>query len=512
MSAEPVDIHPVILAGAGPGDPGLITVAAAEALKRAEVVLHDRLVSPALLQLAEGAELIDVGKTPGRESISQDRINSLLIEHALRGRRVVRLKGGDPFVFGRGGEEATALATAGIPMQIVPGVSSAIAAASAFGIAVTDRRAASAVTIVTGSEGDGEAPPIVWDRVAGMGGTIVVMMGWRNIKQVVARLVGSGLSANTPAAAVERAWSHDQRAVFATLGRIEQEAAGMSPPVTLVIGKTISLATPEASGTIAKRRILVTRAKAQAGVFVQRLRALNAEVIELPTIEIVAAHPALIDAAVDRLANREYDMVVLTSVNGVDHLWRGLRRGGLDSRALTRVKVAVVGGETAKALEARGIHVDIVPDIFTTAELATLLLDERIIGMRILLARATQGSLVLSELLRDAGAEVEDLALYDVITPEPDREALEELQHGVDVVTLTSPSTAEGLAKLAGEHVDLHSLQTVCIGPVTAEAARRLGFNVVRTAEVHTIEGLAQAVGHEISRMTPTETPTQEPG
>ena len=203
MSSAAGKIYPVILVGAGPGDPRLITIAGAEALRQADVVLHDRLVSPALLKLAKDAELIDVGKTPGETSTAQEQINQQMIDLARRGQHVVRLKGGDPFVFGRGGEEASALAAAGIPMQLVPGISSANAAAAAFGIAVTDRRAASAVTIVTGSEGDAAAPPIDWDATARVGGTIVLMMGWRNFDQIAHRLVEAGLSGETPCAAIE---------------------------------------------------------------------------------------------------------------------------------------------------------------------------------------------------------------------------------------------------------------------------------------------------------------------
>ena len=204
MSASPDEVHPVILVGAGPGDPRLITLAGVEALKQADVVLHDRLVSPELLKLAEQAELIAVGKTPGGPSTPQAQINGMMIDLARQGRRVVRLKGGDPFVFGRGGEEASALAAAGIPIQLVLGISSANAAAAAFGIAVTDRRAASAVTVVTGSEGDGAAPPIDWEAVARVGGTIVVMMGWRNFERIARRLIDAGLSPDTPSAAIEQ--------------------------------------------------------------------------------------------------------------------------------------------------------------------------------------------------------------------------------------------------------------------------------------------------------------------
>ena len=227
MSVSEDDIHPVILAGAGPGDPRLITLAGAEALQQADAVLHDRLVSPGLLKLAENAELINVGKTPDGPSTPQDQISQMMIDFARHGQRVVRLKGGDPFVFGRGGEEASALAAAGIPTQTVPGVSSAYAAAAAFGIAVTDRRVASAVTLVTGSEGDGDAPEIDWGAVAQVGGTIVVMMGWRNLGEIARHLIEAGLSADTPSAAIEQAWTSSQRVVFAPLAELRRRAPDM---------------------------------------------------------------------------------------------------------------------------------------------------------------------------------------------------------------------------------------------------------------------------------------------
>ncbi len=491
----------VILVGAGPGDPRLITVAGAEALQAADVVLHDRLVSAALLDLARNAEMINVGKTPRKSSRSQAEINVLMIEQARRGRRVVRLKGGDPFVFGRGGEEVSALAAAGIPVRIVPGVSSAHAAGAAVGIAVTDRRAASSVTVVSGSAGDGEAPPVDWRAVAALGGTIVVMMGWRNLEDIVQHLIDGGRSPRTPVAAIERAWSGSQRVVFTTLGTLREQAVELTPPVTVVIGETVGLATTEASWGIGGRRILVTRARAQAAPLVERLRAFRGEVIELPTIAIRPDDSAPIDDAVRRLSQGDYDILALTSVNGVDQLWQALSRNALDARALAGVRVAAIGSETARALREHGVTADLVPGEFTSAALANTLTRDDLRGSCILLARAARGSVLLSDRLREAGAIVDDLPLYYVVTPRPDPRAMLRLERGVDVVTLTSPSTAEGLAELVRGRFDLDSLQAVCIGPVTAKAAARLGFTVVAVAETHTIEGLVQAVGRYLANL-----------
>ena len=503
MTGTPADLGTVFLVGAGPGDPRLITLAGAEALRDADVVLHDRLVAAELLKLAKHAELINVGKSPGGPSVPQRHIVQMMIDRSRRGQRVVRLKGGDPYVFGRGGEEASTLAAAGIPMQLVPGVSSANAAAAAFGIAVTDRRAASAVTVVTGSQGDGDAPPVDWDAVANVGGTIVVMMGWRDFDVIAGRLVEAGMPSETPAAAIEQAWTRSQRAVFAPLAQLRAQAAELRPPVTVVIGEVTALATPEISRSIVGPRVLVTRAAAQAESLVQRLRALNAQAVELPTIEIRPTRSESVDAAVGRLTDGTYDIVALTSVNGVGQLWDAMRRHGHDSRALNDTRIAAIGSETAKALGARGIVADLVPDTFTSAALAEALTSQQLNGKRVLLARAAQSSGVLPDRLSAHGAWVDDVAFYDVVTPTAEPEAMSEFLRGVDVVTLTSPSTARGLVELAGGLVDLDSLHTVCIGPVTAAAAQQLGFSVVATAETHTIEGLIQTVGRYLGSLGP---------
>lgn len=511
MTSDLPDVRTVFLVGAGPGDSRLITLAGADALREADVVLHDRLVSAELLKVAENAELVNVGKTPGGPSMPQEQIIELMIERSRRGQRVVRLKGGDPFVFGRGGEEAAALVAAGISVQLIPGVSSANAAAAAFGIAVTDRRAASAVTVVTGSEGDGNAPPVDWAAVAQVGGTIVVMMGWRNFDEIARRLVEAGLPADTPSAAIEHAWTSSQRVVFAPLAEVRGRAADMEPPVTVVIGAVTSLATPEVSWSTMRRRVVVTRAAAQADSLVNRLRAFNAHVVRLPTIEIRPIDSKQVNDAIRRLAEERYDVVGLTSVNGVNRLWTAMRSRGLDSRALARTRVAAIGSETSRALEERGITADVVPSTFTSDALAEALTQQDLRGKRVLLARAAEAGRQLTDRLRSAGAEVDEAALYDIITPSIDEGALAELRRGVDVVTLTSPSTARGLVELAGDLVDLDSLHTVCIGPVTAEAARQLGFRVVATAETHTIEGLVQAVGRYIASLGPPVDPELEP-
>ena len=501
-------IHPVLLVGAGPGDPDLITVAGATALSQADVVLSDRLVAPELRRLALNAEWIDVGKRPGGPSVSQDEINAKLIERAQQGRRVVRLKGGDPFVFGRGGEEASALAKAGLPVQVIPGVTSAVAAAAAAGIAVTDRRAASAVTVVTGSEGDGTAPPIDWQSVANVGGTIVVMMGWRDREAVIQRLIDSGMSSTTPAAAIEQATTPQQRVIRAPLGELSQQATELRPPATLVIGPSVALAVAPAPRPLAGRHVLVTRAREQAPALSDRLRALGADVIELPTIEIVPTDQQRIEIAIEDLVRDQYHFVVLTSVNGVHALWQALRHRGVDARAFARVEIAAIGRETARALQQYGLIADHVPDEYSSAALLEILRRQDLPGRSILLARAAQGSQLLSAGLREARADVDDVPFYDVVTPAADPPALAELKRGVDLITLTSPSTARALAELTRDVVDLHSTETICIGPVTAAAARELGFNVVDVADVYHLDGLVGAlVRHTTSYPNRSSTP-----
>ncbi len=504
------DLQPVLLVGAGPGDPRLITLAGADALRRADVVLYDRLAAPELLDLARHADghsdghadgkvqLIDVGKAPGGQTVTQDDINQMLIDHARRGRRVVRLKGGDPFVFGRGGEEASALTAAGIPVRVIPGVTSATAAAAAAGIAVTDRRASSSVTIVTGSDGDGGAEPIDWHAVANVGGVIVLMMAWRSIEHIAARLIDAGLSAQTPAAAIERATTPQQRVITAPIAELSESARTLNPPVTVVIGPTVPLAHPVADLPLAGWRIVVTRPAAQSASMIERLRALGSMVIALPTIEIRPRQDAAVDAAVQRLADGQYHYVALTSVNGVDTLWNALQHRQFDARAFAGVRIAAIGSETARALSRRGLQADVVPAAFTSTALSDRLAAEDLAGKRVLLARAALGSPVLRERLADAGARVDDVAFYDTVTPTPDPDALAELRHAADLVTLTSPSTAQGLVRMLRDTdsaaAQLDSLQAVCIGPVSAAAARQLGLSVAAVADVYTVDGLIDAV------------------
>ena len=519
---------PVILVGAGPGDPNLITVAGLKAIQRAEVIIHDRLIPLSLLDEAPHAERIDAGKRAGDARLNQDQINVLLINHARRGQRVVRLKGGDPFVFGRGGEEVTALHEAGLDYQVIPGVSSAAAAAALAGIPVTDRRAASAFTVVTGHEAAEGAPNLDWNALAQTGATIVILMGWRNLPQITERLIAAGLDPTTPAAAIERASTPQQQTLTTTLADLSQAVttAKLRPPMTIVIGRVVNLTQPTTNASAAQissppalrgemsrsdrgggapplqnLRILITRPNTQSTEFATLLRDLGANPILLPTIELIDTDPALIAWAVRALAAGRFDDLILTSVNGVERLWTALRQAGLNARACDGTRIAAIGVATARALERRGFSVDLIPQTYTSAALLEELAQEDLSGRRILLARAAQGSRRLSDGLRERGAMIDDIAFYDTVTAQPDPAALDTLADGIDVVTLTSPSTARGLhelARLDSVHRAIDGAAIACIGPVTAAAARDLGWSVNVIAQTHTIAGLVDTL-HTLS-------------
>ena len=497
----------VSLVGAGPGDPDLITVAGRNALRRADVVIHDRLIPRELLAEApDGAEIINVGKRPDDvdPNAAQDEINRLLIDRASRGARVVRLKGGDPFVFGRGGEEAEALQAAGLPFEVIPGVSAATAAPAFAGIPVTDRRLASSFTVVTGSEAANDAAPIDWSAIARTGGTIVVLMGRRALPIISRRIIESGLPPDTLAAAVERASTPRQRSVFAALGDLPSavEEAGLRPPVTLVIGGGAALGERLAwfdRRPLSGRRILVTRPAHQADALAALLRAQGAEPVLAPAIELVDADPAPIRAAIARLRSGGYDDVVFTSVNGVEQFAAHLHDADGDARSFGTARLAAIGPATSAALERLGLRADLTPAAYTSAGLLEALRAQTpkpLAERRVLLARAAQGSPVLSDGLRASGASVDDLALYDVRTAPADPAALEQLRAGrIDTVAFTSTSTVRGFLEQADAAADvLADVEIAVIGPVAGDAARAAGLTVHIEAAVHTMEGLVDAI------------------
>ncbi|MFM8303527.1 MAG: uroporphyrinogen-III C-methyltransferase [Actinomycetota bacterium] len=479
----------VYLVGAGPGDPGLLTRRGAELLARADVVVHDRLGTADLLDLARPeAERISAGKAPGQVDLTQDEINAVLVEKGRAGLEVVRLKGGDPFVFGRGGEEAEALAAAGVPFEVVPGITSAIGAPAYAGIPVTHRGRSTHFTVVTGNEDPTKAGTDVdWDALARVGGTLVILMGAARIGAIADRLMGAGLPPDTPVAAVRNGTRPDQRTVRATLATVA--TAGVKAPSAIVVGAVAGLDfTWFEARPLFGRTVVVTRAREQVSELRTRLELLGATVVELPAIVLEP-----VDFVVPDLS--DVGWLVFTSVNGVDAFFtRGLAPVGLDTRALGGVRVAAIGPGTAAALATRGIRVDLLPERFVAESLLDAFPDPAQPGERVLLARAAQARDVLPEGLGARGYTVDVLPVYRTVTAAPDPDALARVRGGrVDAVTFTSSSTVRNFVDLVGPLTEPAPI-VVSIGPVTSATARELGLSVTTEATEHTIDGLVDAL------------------
>ncbi|HUF32258.1 MAG TPA: uroporphyrinogen-III C-methyltransferase [Acidimicrobiales bacterium] len=478
----------VYLVGAGPGDPGLLTLRGAELLARADVVIHDRLSGAALLELAPPtAERISVGKTPRGPSTPQDDINALLVERGRAGQEVVRLKGGDPFVFARGAEEAEALAAAGVAFEVVPGISSAIGVPAYAGVPVTARGVSTSFTVVTGHEDPWASTSTDWQAVARVGGTIVVLMGIATRAEIAAALVDGGLDPATPVAAVRWGTRPEQRSVRTTLGRLG--ATELASPAVLVIGDVaaLDLAWFERRPLFG-RRVVVTRARVQSSELVQRLTSLGAEVVELPTIEVVDPDDG--GVALRRAAAEvaTYDWVVLTSVNGAERFLPLLR----DARSLGPARVAAIGPGTAAALTRHGIAADLVPEQAVAESLLDAFPDPPVARTgRVLLPRAAVARDVLPDDLTARGWEVDVVTAYRTALATPSPAALEAAA-GADAVTFTSASTVANLLEVVG--LEGVPPVVVTIGPITSAAARERGLAVTAEADPHTIDGLVAAV------------------
>jgi uroporphyrinogen III methyltransferase/synthase len=489
----------VYLVGAGPGDPGLITVRGAEALGRADLVVHDRLAERSLLDLAPaGAERIDVGKRPG-DPVRQEEINDLLIEYARAGRCVVRLKGGDPFVFGRGGEEAEALAAAGVDFEVVPGVTAAVAVPAYAGVPVTHRGLSTSFTVVTGHSRQALDADVDWDALAKVGGTIVVLMGAAHRDEIARRLIAGGRSPTTPVAAVSWGTRPGQRSVRTTLGGLP--AAELEPPVTMVIG-------PVAQLDLAwfERRplfgwtVVVTRARSQASALVDRLRSVGAGTVELPVISVTKPTDggAALRAAAERLDR--YEWVVFTSANAVDSLMALVR----DARAFGPARLAAIGAGTADALGRWRLVADLVPERFVAEGLLDVFPDPARVdspeGGRVLLPRAAEAREVLPKGLGARGWQVDVVEAYRTERLPPSADALAAVRTA-QAVTFTSSSTVTGFLEVV-DRSDVPSI-VACIGPVTADTARSLGLHVDVVAGTHTIEGLVDALVEARSGLRP---------
>jgi uroporphyrinogen III methyltransferase / synthase len=494
----------VYLAGAGPGDPGLISTRALELIAAADVIIYDRLIPATALDGARpDAELIYAGKEGGGPSVSQEDIERLLVEHGSAGRAVVRLKGGDPFVFGRGGEEAEALRAAGIDFEVVPGITAGVAAAAYAGIPVTHRDAASAVAFLTGHE-DPTKPEAAldWTALASFPGTLVVYMGVRQLTAITERLLAGGRPATEPAAVVERGTLPDQRTVLGTLETIAGDAAAaeVKAPAIAIFGPVAAL---ESRLTWLKRpplgglTVAVTRARAQSSGLAARLRGLGATVLEAPAIRIVP-----LDGPAPVLSR--YDLVCLTSPNGVELLFERLGRAGRDARALAGARVAAIGPGTARALADRGISADVVPERFVAEGLIEALADVPV--SRALVARAADAREALPDALRARGADVDVLQLYETVA-EPLSKAELDAVSGADYVTFTSSSTVRFFLDRARERLS-EGTRLVSIGPVTSAALRERGFEPHVEAARHDIDGLIEALLADAMAAQPA-TPTR---
>lgn len=496
----------IYLVGSGPGDPGLFTVKGVECMKRADAVVYDRLAPESLLSLApDGAERIYVGKKPKAPTMPQEEINATLVRLGREGKTVVRLKGGDPYVFGRGGEEALALIEAGLPFEVVPGVTSGIAAPAYAGIPVTHRHVSTSVAFVTGHEDPAKGTEDVdWEGIANGAETLVLYMGVGRLREISRRLVAAGRSPETPVACVRWGTRPEQETVSGTLGTIADriEEARLKPPAITVIGDVVALR-DEGLDWYEKRplfgkSIVVTRARAQAGELSRELEFLGAEVVEFPTIEIREPEDfGQLDAAIRELDS--FDWIVFTSANGVSAFVQRLAHHGLDLRAVPRgAKLAAIGPATADALRATGLRVDVVPREYRAEALLEVLLDGSA-GGRVLIPRARVAREILPEKLREAGMEVVVPPAYETVPSEEGKEGLRErlLSGGVDCVTFTASSTVESFVGAFGGEAPglLSGTRVACIGPITAETARGHGIRVDAEATEYTIPGLVDAVG-----------------
>ena len=495
----------VYLLGAGPGDPELITLKARRILETADTVVYDYLASPRLLRWCRpDAEILYVGKKGGDHTLPQDRINALLVERAKAGKTVARLKGGDPYVFGRGAEEAEELLDNGIDFEVVPGVTSAVAAPVYAGIPLTHRRYASSVSFITGHE-DPSKPGSAhdWEALARGTSTLVLFMGVKNLPEITANLIRAGRSAGTPAALVRWGTTCRQQTLVADLGGIAREAKnrGFKPPSLLVVGEVVRLR--ERLNWFERRPLLgrgvvVTRSREQASDLVAQLESLGACCFEFPTIDIAPIpDTSAVTASVSRL--REFDWLVFTSVNGVRMFWDVLEKMGLDARALAGLRVAAIGTATAQGLAQRGIIADFVPEKYVAEDVLQGLLARGAASKSILIPRALQAREVLPEELRKAGAQVEVLPVYQTLPAEAGAEdLLVALDNGeIHYVTFTSSSTvANFLAMIPSQRFAGYrpGLRLACIGPITARTLAEHGFVSDIQPEEYTIPGLVDAL------------------
>lgn len=500
----------VSLVGAGPGDSALISVRGAVRLTQADVILHDKLIGPELLDLARrDAERVFVGKWRGDKTWTQEEINAALISHARGHQRVVRLKGGDPFVFGRGGEECEALAAAGIRYEVVPGITAAFGAPASAGIPLTHRGLSRSFALVTGHAHPDEPDAADYAALARMD-TVAIYMGVKTLADHCAALIKAGRAAETPVAVIRWGTRPEQQTLVGTLADIGERAraADIAPPALVLIGRVVGLRDrlewferrPLHGQTIA-----VTRARDQAAGLSAPLAAAGAEVIEAPTLELAEVEdPSSIDAAIGRLG--EYAWLVLTSTNGVDAFFRRLDACARDSRDLAGIKIAAVGSATAERLNARGIRADLVPGEAVGEALADAVIAMGVKGRRVLLPRADIAREQLPAALRAAGADCDEVIVYRTVCPAAlPPNLMDRLDAGtLDWITLASPSSFTNLCRLLGDarREALRAVRLASIGPVTTKAVRQAGFDIACEADPHDVPGLVNAIRKAVAVKT----------
>lgn len=495
----------VYLVGAGPGDPGLITVKGRECIQTADIIIYDYLASSTLLKYAPpNAEMIYVGKKGGDHTLSQDGINALIVEKSKAGLTVCRLKGGDPFIFGRGGEEAEVLVAKGIPFEVVPGVTSAVAAAAYAGIPLTHRKLTATLAFVTGHEDPHkEESSIDWESLARGIGTLVFFMGVKNLPDITQKLIANGKSPDTPVALIRWGTTPNQQTVTGNLDNISERVkkAGLKAPAIIVVGEVVQLRKTlkwfETRPLLGKR-IIVTRAREQASDLVRQLADLGAECLEYPTIKIVPAENLKpMDEAIKNL--RAYDWIVFTSVNGVKFFFERLFEKGRDVRDLNHIRTAAIGPATAERLFQFGLKSDIIPKNYRAESVVEAFRSEKLDGKRILLPRAGEARPVLPVELRNLGAEVHEVTAYltEKVQDSADLLVSQLEEKTIDMITFTSSSTVKNFKNLLPPDQFTRLIagaKIASIGPITTDTATESGFKVDITAESYTIPGLCEAI------------------
>jgi uroporphyrinogen III methyltransferase / synthase len=492
----------VYIIGAGPGDYKLMTIKAAESIAKADVIVYDRLINRKILKLArKDAELIYVGKMPDYHAASQETINGILVMKALEGKVVARVKGGDPFMFGRGGEEAESLKDNNIEFDIVPGITSAIAVPAYAGIPITHRDFCSSLHIITGHERpDKENSLLDYKLIAELRGTLIFLMGVKNLPEIAGNLIAYGKCADTPAAVIEKGTTANQRVVTGTLEDIYSKVveAGIKSPAVIVVGRVVELGNKLKwfpRGRLAGKKVIVTRSREQASVLVERIEELGGEALEMPSIKIVEPeNQNLIDPVFNAI--EDFKWIVFTSVNGVKAFFERMSAKRIDIRRILGAKFCAVGEATAQELRKYQLFADYMPEKYTTEYLLEGMLERILPGEKVLLARADIGSKELSKGLRQKGIDFVDLTVYKTVSENmSSRDWLEIVQEEKpDFITFASSSTVRNfLACIGNENIDsIKDIKVVCIGPVTAKTAEDMGLKVSAVADVYTIDGLVK--------------------